>query len=240
MHSNPIFLEHYPRPHYHLDRKANQIALNIRCVMTTQTQAAPTVQAPTSPATRERRKFTVAEYYRMAEAGILKPDERVELIEGEIIVMSPIGPLHADDVDEFIAVFSQYAPGRFRIRVQNPLHMNDGSEPQPDAMLLRLRNDRFTKSHPTPADVLLIVEVADSSLEYDRQVKAHLYGRNNIPETWVKNLPEDCIERFTEPGPEGYAQHTIHRRGETLTPVSLPDLALAVADLMPPPVEDGD
>ena len=210
--------------------------------MTTQTQAAPTVPAatPTPPTDRERRKFTVAEYYRMAEAGILKPDERVELIEGEIIVMPPIGPIHADDVDEFISVFGQYAPGRFRIRIQNPLHLDDGSEPEPDAVLLRLRADRYTRSHPTPADVLLVVEVSDSSLEYDRQIKAHLYGRNNVPETWVKNLPEDCIERFTEPGPEGYAQHTVHRRGETIIPVSLPDLELAVDDLLPPVVEDGD
>ena len=85
--------------------------------------------------------------------------------------------------------------------------------------------------------MLLVIEVADSSLEYDRNVKAHLYGRNNIPETWIKNLPEDCIERFTDPGPEGYARHTVHRRGETLTPVSLPDLELAVDDLLPPQPE---
>ena len=84
-----------------------------------------------------------------------------------------------------------------------------------------------------PADVLLIIEVSDSSLEYDREVKAHIYGRAGVPETWVKNLPEDCIERFTEPGPEGYAQHTVHRRGETLSPVSLPDLEFPVDDLLP-------
>ena len=208
--------------------------------MTTQTQAVPKVPVatPSPPPARERRKFTVAEYYRMAEVGILKPNERVELIEGEILVMAPIGPVHAADVDEFIAVFGQYAPGRFRIRIQNPLRLNDGSEPEPDVALVRLRADRYTRSHPTPADVLLVVEVSDSSLEYDRNVKAHLYGRNGVPETWVKNLPEDCIERFTEPGPEGYAQHTIHRRGETLAPVLLPDLELAVADLLPLPVEE--
>ena len=208
--------------------------------MTTRAQAATEAPAPTPAPPPKTRKFTVAEYYRMAEVGILKPDERVELIEGEIIAMAPIGPQHADDVDEFIAVFAQYASGRFRIRIQNPLRMDDGTEPQPDAMLLRLRDGRYNRTHPTPADVLLVVEVADSSLEYDRQVKAHLYGRNNIPETWIKNLPEDCIERFTEPGPEGYAQHTVHRRGETLTLVSLPDLELAVEDLLPPPIEDGE
>ena len=207
--------------------------------MTAQAQAAPQVPAPTptpAPLTNTR-KFTVVEYYRMGESGILKPDERVELIEGEILLMPPIGPIHAGNVDDFIAVFAQYAFGRFRIRIQNPLRLDDGSEPEPDVVLLRPREDRYTTSHPTPADVLLVIEVADSSLEYDRQVKTHLYGRNCIPETWVKNLPEDCIERFTEPGPEGYAQHTIHRRGETLTPVSLPDLELAVEDLLPPPAD---
>ena len=208
-------------------------------VMTTQTQVAPAVPAPTptSPATRELRKFTVDEYYRMGEAGILKADERVELIEGEIIVMAPIGPEHSGSVDISNEIFLLLARGRFNVRIQNPLHLDDGSEPQPDVALVRPRADRYTRSHPTAADVLLVIEVADSSLEYDRNIKAHLYGRNNIPETWVKNLPEDCIERFTEPGPEGYGQHTVHRRGETITPVSLPDLELAVEDLLPLVVE---
>ena len=213
--------------------------------MTTQTKAPPATApvateipdiAPPPASSPKTRKFTVAEYYRMGEVGILKPDERVELIEGEIIVMPPIGPGHAGSVIAVNSVFSEHSRGRFLLQTQNPVHLDDGSEPQPDAMLLRPRDDRYTRSHPTPADVLLVMEIADSSLEYDRQTKAHLYGRAGIPETWVKNLPEDCIERFTEPGPDGYAQHTIHRRGETLTPVSLPDLELAVSDLLPPEI----
>ena len=211
--------------------------------MTTQVKVPDAASAPVAEAVRDvpeiasrpptARKFTVDEYYRMAEAGILKRDERVELIEGEILVMPPIGPEHADDVDEYIEVFAQYARGRFRIRIQNPVRLNDYSEPEPDVALLRRRPEGYRAAHPTPADVLLIIEVAHSSLEYDRNVKAHIYGRSGISETWVKNLPEDCIERFTEPGPEGYARHTIHRRGETLTPLTLPDLELAVADLLP-------
>lgn len=187
------------------------------------------------------RKFTVAEYYQMAEVGILRPDERVELIEGEIVVMPPIGPEHADNVDEYIDVFAQYRRGRFRIRIQNPVRLNDYSEPEPNVALLRRRPEGYRSAHPTPADVLLVIEVAHSSLEYDRGVKAHIYGRSGVPETWVRNLPEDCIERFTEPGPEGYARHTVHRRGETLIPVSLPDLELEVADLLPPrPLSEND
>ena len=209
--------------------------------MTTQakTPAAASATAVTGavPAfTPQTRKFTVEEYYRMAEVGILGPDERVQLIEGEIIVMPPIGPGHADNVNEFNEVLAQYAPGRFRLSIQNPAHLDDGSEPEPDVALLRRRPEGYGAAHPTPADVLLIIEVADSSLEYDRQVKAHVYGRAGIPETWVRNLPEDCIERFTQPGADGYTQHTVHHRGETLTPVALPDLELAVDDLLPPSV----
>ena len=200
--------------------------------MTTQAKAPAVTEV--AGASRQTRKFTVAEYYRMAEVGILKPDERVELIGGEIIVMPPIGPLHAGSVNISNQVFPLLAPGRFLVRVQSPIRLDEGSEPEPDVALVRLRGDSYTTAHPTPADVLLLVEVADFTLEYDRQVKAHIYGRAGVPETWVKNLPEDCIERFTEPGPEGYAQHTIHRRGETLTPASLPDVAVAVADLLPP------
>lgn len=201
--------------------------------MTTRTKD-PAAAAPTPSPTLETRKFTVAEYYRMGEAGILKPDERVELVEGEIIVMPPIGPQHAGNVDYLNAIFARYATGRFHVRIQSPIRLDERSEPQPDAAILRLRDDYYTRSHPTPSDVLLVVEVADSTLEYDRQRKAHVYGRAGVPETWVRNLPEDCIERFTEPGTEGYAQHSVHRRGETLAPASLPDLELAVADLLPP------
>ena len=106
---------------------------------------------------------------------------------------------------------------------------------EPDVALLRRRPEGYGAAHPTPADVLLVIEVAHSSLEYDRNIKAHIYisGRSGVLETWVRNLPEDCIERFTEPGADGYARHTVHRRGETLTPVALPDLELAVSTLLP-------
>ena len=206
--------------------------------MTTEIRGqAPVATAPpqSAPPVRETRKFTVAEYYRMAEVGILRPDERVELIEGEIILMPPIGPRHAGDVIRSIRLFSRLDDDRFVLQIQNPLHLAEQSEPEPDVMLLRPRADDYTASHPTPANVLLVIEVADSSLDYDRAVKAHIYGRAGVPETLVLNLPEDCIEGFDQPGPEGYARHTIYRRGDQIRPVSLPDLELAVADLLPPP-----
>ena len=208
--------------------------------MTTQAKVPAATSAPAiagvpkgTESPPHKRKFTVAEYYRMAEVGILQRDERVELIEGEILVMPPIGPEHAWDVDYLNEVLVRYAVGRYYVRNQNPVRLSDDTEPEPDVALLRRRPEGYGGAHPTPADVLLIIEVADSSLEYDRSIKAHIYGRSGVPETWVRNLPEDCIERFTEPGPDGYAQHTIHRRGENLTPVSMPGLELAVADLLP-------
>ncbi len=195
---------------------------------------ASATSAPAPVKSRETRKFTVAEYYRMAEAGILRPDERVELIEGELIVMPPIGPRHSGSVNLATWIFPRLANDRFIVQIQNPVHLGEDSEPEPDVALLRLREDYYTTAHPVPADVLLVIEVADSTLAYDREVKVHLYGRAGIPEAWVLNLPEDCIERFAEPGPEGYAQRTVCRRGERLAPVSLPDLELALDDLLPP------
>ena len=208
--------------------------------MTTQAKVPVADSAPAVAPVRDvavspprSRKFTVDEYYRMAEVGILKPDERVELIEGEILVMPPIGPEHAWNVDLASDFITRRIDERFIVRSQNPVRLSDASEPQPDIAIILRRPEGYLAAHPTPADVLLIIEVAHSSLEYDRNIKAHIYGRSGVPETWVRNLPEDCIERFTEPGPDGYARHTVHRRGETLTPVALPDLELAVGDLLP-------
>ena len=208
--------------------------------MTTQAKVPVADSAPAVATVRDvavspprSRKFTVDEYYRMAEVGILKPDERVELIEGEILVMPPIGPEHAWNVDLASDFITRRIDERFIVRSQNPVRLSDASEPQPDIAIILRRPEGYLAAHPTPADVLLIIEVADSSLEYDRNIKAHIYGRSGVPETWVRNLPEDCIERFIEPGPDGYARHTVHRRGETLTPVALPDLELAVGDLLP-------
>ena len=212
--------------------------------MTTQTEslapvAKPEARVDTSPETLAEpiaaRKFTVAEYYRMGEAGIFHPEERVELIEGVVVVMAPISVRHSGSVMRYIRVFSRLAGDRCSVQIQNPIHLDEYTEPEPDVMLLRPRADDYFDAHPGPEDVLLVIEVSDTGLNYDRGVKAHLYGRHNIPETLVLNLPGDCIEGFTKPGPEGYAQHNIYRRGETISPVSLPDLELAVDDLLPPP-----
>ena len=189
----------------------------------------------TSP---EHRKFTVDEYYRMAEVGILRPDERVELIDGEIILMAPIGEPHAVGVDNLNLPFAEVARGRFVVRVQGPVRLGSGSELIPDVVLLRMRQAGYISGHPGPDDVLLVIEVSDSTLAYDRGTKLNLYANANIPETWIMNLPEDCIESFTEPGPDGYSRHTVYQRGDRISPSTISGVEFAVEDLLPPAVEE--
>ena len=197
--------------------------------------AAAAATPPESPLpARDKRKFTVAEYYRMAEVGILHHTERVELLDGEIIVMAPIGIPHATGVRRMERVLHQALGAAAAISVQNPVRLDDHSEPEPDIALLRFREDDYATAHPGPADVLVVMEVSDSTLDFDREVKSKRYAAAGIPEMWVMNLPGDCLDRLDQPGPAGYARHTVFRRGEKISPAALPDLELAVADLLPP------
>ena len=131
------------------------------------------------------RRFTVDEYYRMAGAGILHEDDRVELIEGEIVEMPPIGSYHAGEVDWLAQLLVRRLAGHAIVRGQNPIHLSVYSEPQPDITLLRPRADFYTTSHPTPEDILLVIEVADTSVAYDREIKAPLYSRAGIIDVLV-------------------------------------------------------
>ena len=213
--------------------------------MTTQVKPPPAITAAATPTAtaaaaappavvRKARKFTVAEYFRMAEKGILDGQERVELIDGEVLLMPPMGPRHIGGVARYARIFILRAGNRFTVLTQSTVRLGAHLALEPDVVLLRFREDDYSLAHAVPADMLLVVEVADSSLAYDREVKAHIYGRAGVPETWVLNLPEDCIERFTAPGPQGYARHEILRRGDKVSPVSLPDMELAVDELLPP------
>ena len=195
---------------------------------------AAAVAPPEAPPGREKRKFTVAEYYRMAEVGILHHTERVELLDGEIIVMAPIGIPHATGVRRMERVLHQALGAAAAISVQNPVRLDDHSEPEPDIALLRFREDDYATAHPSPADILVVMEVSDSTLDFDREIKSKRYAAAGIPEMWVMNLPGDCLDRLDQPGPAGYARHTVFRRGDKISPAALPDLELAVADLLPP------
>ena len=197
-----------------------------------------TVPAPMAPKIEvNTRKFTVEEYYRMAEVGILHADERVELVCGEIVLMAPMGKPHAVGIRRVDRILQRTLDGSAIVSAQNPIHLGPNSEPEPDVAILRIKEDEYLKEHPEPEDILWVIEIADSTLAYDREVKVNLYAQANVPETWIMNLVDDCIEAFTGPGPDGYANHTTYRRGERISPSTLPDFEFAVDDLLPPAVE---
>ena len=183
--------------------------------------------------TLQRRRFTLDEYHRMGEAGILGEDDRVELIEGEIVVMSPIGSRHAGAVARASHFFTTRLGGRAIVWPQNPVILRAlTSEPQPDVVLLAPRADFYASSLPEPSDVLLLVEVADSSLLYDRRTKAPLYARAGVPEMWLLNLEADRVEVFRRPTARRYADVRSIGRDERFSPLAFPDLVVTLADLI--------
>ena len=171
----------------------------------------------------------------MVKARILTAEDRVELLDGEVLVMSPIGERHAACVNWLTAAFynSGRLPGRAFVSVQNPLALSERSEPQPDLMLLVEREDGYASGHPGPEEVLLVVEVADSSLDYDRDTKIALYGDAGIREVWLVDLERNRIESYTEPVPAGYRVTRRFARGDSLAPAALPDLELEVTRIVP-------
>jgi len=178
-----------------------------------------------------RRRFTVDEYHRMAEAGILGEDDRVELIEGEIVTMSPIGSRHASCVAKLTALFSRVQE-QWIVWVQNPIRLGKHSEPQPDVALLKPREDFYATAHPGPEDILLVVEIAETSTDYDRTVKVPLYARFGIPEVWLVDLAGEHIEVYRKPSPQGYREVQHLRRGRKVIPQELPCIQIAVDDIL--------
>jgi Uma2 family endonuclease len=172
------------------------------------------------------RRFTVDEYHRMGETGILGPHDRVELIAGEIVTMSPIGGRHMGRVNTLAEQLADLVRADALVSVQNPIRLADYSEPQPDIALLR--RDASRDAVPTVLDVILVIEVADSSLDYDRNVKLPLYAAAGIPEAWLVNLPGEMIERYSDPRDGIYRLIARARRGETLASTVLPALVLPV------------
>ena len=178
----------------------------------------------------ERRKFTVDEYYRMGEAGVLSPDERTELLEGEIILMAPIGSRHASCVDFFTKATAALAlADRAALRVQNPLLLDDGSEVQPDIALVRLAS--YTGAHPRPEDVLLLVEVADTTIGLDRDEKMPKYASLGIPEAWLADVNARAVDIHTDPQDGVYTNVRRVEINGTLTPIAFPDVVISVRDV---------
>ena len=179
-----------------------------------------------------KHRFSTKDYYRMAETGVLGPETRVELLDGEIIDMSPIGPSHGAVTKRLNAHFTQCSNDRWLVAVQDPVHLDDHSEPQPDLMLLERTPDFYATKHPRPADVLLLVEVADTSLAYDRDRKLPAYAAAGIPEVWIVNLGERTIEVYREPSKTGFRWSTILRVTDRISPMNFRDAEVAVKELL--------
>ena len=179
-----------------------------------------------------RRRFTADEYQRMGEAGILSREDRVELIDGEVVAMSPIGPPHCALVDRANRTFVLKAGDHAIVRTQGAVRLDLFNEPQPDVVLLRPRTDYYASTQPGPADILLVLEVADSSLDYDRSVKMRLYARLGVPEFWLVDVNARLLTRFSDPGPDEYRTQQADGRGRLVTPALLPACVVATDDLL--------
>jgi Uma2 family endonuclease len=174
-----------------------------------------------------RHAYSVDDYYRMAETGILRPGDRVELIEGEIIDRAPIGSRHAAAVNRISNILKLSVGTQAIVAIQNPVRLDRHSEPQPDIALLHPHADFYAAAHPGPADVLLIIEVADSTLRYDRDTKLPLYARHGIPEVWLVDIDNNSFTIHRTPQAAGYA-HT--QTLESLVRIEVPGLAGVTVD----------
>lgn len=179
-----------------------------------------------------RYRFSVDEYYRMAEAGIFDEDDRVELIRGEIVQMAPIGPGHNSAVARFNRVFGRTFADVALVWVQSSLRLDDHDELLPDVVLLRLREDDYASSNPTAGDALLVVEVAESTLGTDLRVKVPLYAKAGVPELWVADLRGERILVHREPDVDRFRVVRTLRRGDRIAPLAFPDRELDVGELL--------
>ncbi len=180
-----------------------------------------------------RFRWTVDDYEKMIHLGVLTENQKVELIRGEIVSKMPIGDPHAACVKRLTRLFYSVAANLATISVQDPIRLAD-SEPEPDIVLCTQRPDDYVTGKPQSADIRLIIEVADSSLEFDREVKAPLYAENGIPEYWIVNLIDGCVEVFQGPQPDGkYSAAQTFKAGATITLTQLPTITVAIADIIP-------
>jgi Uma2 family endonuclease len=178
------------------------------------------------------RKFSVEEFYKLAEVGVLSEDDRVELLDGQIMVMSPIGESHRTVVDSLAEVLTDQRKGRYRVAVQNPLRIDGEDEPQPDLVLC---HRSVIGRHPKPSETLLVIEVADASLDYDQRTKIPIYASADIQESWVIDLIRHCIHVYREPNPSGryYEMTTSFNRSDFVSPLAFPDIRIRLDDLLP-------
>lgn len=179
-----------------------------------------------------RHRITVDEYYRMAEVGLLAPDARVELIEGEIIDMAPIGVDHGSVVDKLTRLFVTTVGERAIVRIQGAIRLDRSSEPQPDLALLVPRADFYRRAQPSPADLLLVIEVSDSTLRYDRDMKVPLYARHGIPEVWIVDLQNGELRFYRSPADGRYLDEEATTEPDIMPIASLPGVEIDLSGLL--------
>lgn len=199
---------------------------------------APVAEAPNlpNPTSGEfRRRFTVADLDRLDAVGFFRPGERFELIEGDLVPMSRIKGPHARCVGQLNEDLIFGLARRAIVRVQDPIHISEKCEPEPDLAVAHLRDDRYQTGHPGPADLFLVIEVMDTSGPYDRGVKIPLYAGAGIVETWLIDLPGDLIEVHRNPVEGAYSERLLFRRGQTVAPQAFPDLVLTVDSILSRP-----
>ena len=182
-------------------------------------------------AAKPKPPITVRQYYRLAEDGILRSGERVELLAGVVAEMAPIGSTHGGEVNQLAQWLISALRNKAIIAIQNPVRLNPLSEPQPDVAVLRPRRDFYKRSHPRPTDVLLLIEVSDTTLARDRK-KAALYAAAGIPEYWIVDLEGKVVEVYRKPGPSGYAEVKRCTCKARLAPQAFPTHAVAVSKLL--------
>lgn len=183
------------------------------------------------------KRFTIAEYHRLAELGFFEEDDRVELIKGEIVQMAAKGTAHSTFNRRLIRELSTLLGNRATLQSQDPIVISTNSEPEPDIAILRNRDDDYLSAHPSPLDVLLVIEIADSSVNYDQKVKLPLYAEAGISNYWIFNLVENCLESYSEPyqvqDKFGYRRKLIVLPNETVTLPDFPDLSLNLSKFFP-------
>jgi len=178
-----------------------------------------------------RRKFTVQQYHKMVESGILTENDRVELIRGEIIEMSPIGTKNAACVNRLVNLLVQLLGKLVIVAAQNPVALNDNSEPQPDVALLKPRDDFYENAHPQPEDIFLLIEVADTTVIYDREEKIPLYAQANITEVWLVDINAQVVEVYQQPTSAGYQHMQQFTSGQTLSISGFTDINITVNEI---------
>jgi Uma2 family endonuclease len=185
-----------------------------------------------SPAVLQRHRLTVDEYHRMAEAGVLAPDAHVELIEGEVVDMAPMKSRHASIVARLLATLQRAAADKALVWCQLPLHLGPKSEPEPDLMLLRPRADFYAQAHPSADDVLLLIEVSDSTLDYDRGVKLPLYARYGVAEVWIVDLDNNVVRFFRNGNGQAYTDITASETPRATPVAALPGVTIDLSGLL--------